>query len=209
MKGTRFNPPQEWNPNQVRDRKGNDVDVVFNRYFLGLSHLAQQVGQELSIDRVKHPKMIEIGSYMGESTLIFGSAINWDTIYCIDPLSGEEEMNSISGLDWVNVRSHFRENTKWFNVEHIENYSYNVVDKFEDNSINFIYIDGNHTYEDVKRDIELYAPKLKTFGMLGGHDYDENWDGVRKAVDEVITNDKALLKFDDNSWLIKKVNTIL
>ena len=45
--------------------------------------------------------------------------------------------------------------------------------------------------------------------MLGGHDYDENWEGVRKAVDEVITNDKALLKFDDNSWLIKKVNTIL
>ena len=89
----------------------------------------------------------------------------------------------------------------------IKDYSYNVVDQFEDNSFDFIYIDGAHDYESVKKDIELYAPKLKTFGILAGHDYEHTWPGVIKAVDEIVISPQQLIIMDDSSWMIKKINT--
>ena len=65
-------------------------------------------------------------------------------------------------LDWVDVEREFKLNTRYFdNIIHHRDFSYNVVNKFEDNSIDFIYIDADHTYESVKQDLELYLPKLK------------------------------------------------
>lgn len=42
---------------------------------------------------------------------------------------------------------------------------------FEDNSLDFVYIDANHAYEFVKQDIELWFPKVKKGGLVMGHDY--------------------------------------
>jgi len=42
---------------------------------------------------------------------------------------------------------------------------------FTDDSLDFVYIDANHKYEFVKEDIELWWPKVKSGGMLSGHDY--------------------------------------
>ena len=62
--------------------------------------------------------------------------------------------------------------------------------------LDFIYIDGNHSYEGVKTDIELYYPKLRKGGLLMGDDYhpepiqtlnfggEDMVFGVKKAVDE-------------------------
>ena len=48
---------------------------------------------------------------------------------------------------------------------------------FEDNSLDFVYIDANHAYEFVKEDIELWYPKVKSGGYVMGHDYLlMNWD---------------------------------
>ena len=79
-----------------------------------------------------------------------------------------------------------------------------------DNSLDFIYIDGNHFYEYVKKDIELYYPKLKSGGVMGGHDFTavrgpdiENAD-VPRAVIEFI--DKKGLELDGHPsdwWFIK------
>jgi len=59
-------------------------------------------------------------------------------------------------------------------------------DRFENDTFDWIYVDGNHDYEYVKRDLELYAPKIKAGGFICGHDYctlDEA-QGVMRAVDE-------------------------
>jgi len=42
---------------------------------------------------------------------------------------------------------------------------------FNDNSLDFVYIDANHSYEHVKRDIEIWYPKVKKGGVFAGHDY--------------------------------------
>ena len=37
--------------------------------------------------------------------------------------------------------------------------------------LDFVYIDGNHWYEFVKKDIDLFYPKVKSGGVIGGHDF--------------------------------------
>jgi hypothetical protein len=74
-----------------------------------------------------------------------------------------------------------------------------VVD-FEDASIDYIFIDGLHTYEQVLRDCINYYPKLKPGGLFSGHDYNAIVD-VRRAVDEFASSIGAEVKTGLNdSW---------
>jgi hypothetical protein len=66
---------------------------------------------------------------------------------------------------------------------------------FENNYFDWIYIDGNHLYDYVKKDLEYYYPKVKVGGFITGDDYTEGgwWKGgVKKAVDEFVN--KGLVK---------------
>jgi hypothetical protein len=42
---------------------------------------------------------------------------------------------------------------------------------FQDNSLDFVHIDANHSYESTKEDIELWYPKIKDGGIFSIHDY--------------------------------------
>ena len=67
---------------------------------------------------------------------------------------------------------------------------------FEDESLDFVYLDANHAYEAVRSDLEGWWPKVRVGGMLAGDDYgiiEEQWVdfghnkvrfGVKRAVDE-------------------------
>lgn len=64
-----------------------------------------------------------------------------------------------------------------------------------DESLDLCFIDGNHDYEYVKEDIELYLPKMKKGGLLCGHDY-ESWPDyghkgwkVKEAVEDCFGKD--------------------
>jgi len=60
---------------------------------------------------------------------------------------------------------------------------------FEDASLDWVYVDGNHLYEYVRTDLELFAPKVRPGGLLAGDDYGAaGWwdDGVRRAVDRFL-----------------------
>jgi hypothetical protein len=53
-------------------------------------------------------------------------------------------------------------------------YSYRVVPTFADRQFDFVYIDGNHTYEFVLRDLRDCAAKVKEDGLILGHDFFED-----------------------------------
>ena len=162
---------------------------------------------ELKTIKDKNTTMIEIGSYMGESTMLFASSQIFDKIYTIEPHEGHEIFNENHGYSWELVKQQFEINTRYFdNISLISDYSYNVVDTFEDNSIDFIYIDANHLYESVKQDLTLYYPKVKPGGYIGGHDYQKDWPGVVTAIHEIIGYPEKV--FDDGSWIKQKPKKI-
>jgi len=51
-------------------------------------------------------------------------------------------------------------------------------------AVDFVYIDGNHSFEFVKNDITLYYPLITNNGIIGGHDYTPFYDSVMRAVNE-------------------------
>ena len=76
----------------------------------------------------------------------------------------------------------------------IKGYSPEVCKDFQDNSVDFVYIDGLHDYDSVKADIEGWYPKVKTNGIISGHDYSErDWIGVVNAVKEFTTKNNLEL----------------
>lgn len=59
----------------------------------------------------------------------------------------------------------------------------------EDESLDFVFIDGMHTYEAVKEDIKAWLPKIKKGGILSGDDYrGKHAKKVQPAVDELLDN---------------------
>lgn len=79
----------------------------------------------------------------------------------------------------------------------IRKYSCDAARDFKDGSLDFVYIDADHTYEGVKADIESWYPKIRSGGIISGHDYEniENQGvstGVKKAVDDFVSLNKLL-----------------
>jgi len=62
-----------------------------------------------------------------------------------------------------------------------------------DEPLDFVYIDGNHSYSFVMADILNYYPLLRKGGVIGGHDYTPFHDlGVVRAVDEFVEQQETL-----------------
>lgn len=184
MSSLRFNPNPEWN------------NMWGNRFYLGLTQLMFDIYATLK-DK-PNLKMLEIGSYKGESTFMFASLGIFSEIHCIDPHEGKEESNLLFNETWDNVEKEFKLNTRHFNnITHYKEYSYNISDIFSDGYFDFIYIDGAHDYESVKKDIKLYTPKTKQ--LIGGHDYQKEWPGVVRAVNEAFQEPFKI--YPDDSWI--------
>jgi hypothetical protein len=56
-------------------------------------------------------------------------------------------------------------------IKIIKNFSSLASYQFTDNSVDWIYLDANHSYAAVKEDIKNWWPKIKKGGFLTGHDY--------------------------------------
>ena len=66
----------------------------------------------------------------------------------------------------------------------LRGYSYKLKHFFPNESVDFVYIDGEHSYEAVSKDIADWWPKISPGGILAGHDYNDNNPGSIRAVDE-------------------------
>ena len=74
--------------------------------------------------------------------------------------------------------------------------SWEMAEQVPDESLDFIFIDADHGYESVKKDILAWFPKVKKGGLISGHDI--NLPGVYQAVQELIQDSKAAGY--DNIW---------
>lgn len=82
--------------------------------------------------------------------------------------------------------------------------------KFNDESLDFVFIDASHKYQETKADILLWSRKLKYNCILSGHDYTspENPE-VKQAVDELVSKDilniEETLQGNGVWWFTKKI----
>lgn len=108
------------------------------------------------------------------------------------------------------VREKFKEEIAVEQVVMHRQLSEAATREFPDEYFDWIYIDGDHQYEFVKKDLEMFYPKVKTNGLIAGDDYDNaGWwqGGVKKAVDEFLTTGKVkLIKLKKNQFILQKIS---
>lgn len=144
---------------------------------------------------------LEIGGGFGGSvvcaylaTQASGSSVDFITIDSFVPSNGE---------NWS--KNDFLANTSWIPcLRLMECASDRAKDEVDDGSIDLLFVDGSHRYEQVRRDLENYWPKVKTGGVLLGHDYNTVHPGVMQAADEVFGKEKLTLLKNSSMWMVKK-----
>ncbi len=202
--------------------KHKEASGIINQHYMGLMEMLLYVydtykkGNEQR-ESYQNWVMLEIGSYMGESTQIFASSgLFRGGIVCVDKWSGDpvwekgDQRAPIHDwendlIDWDTVKNEFSRNTRFFPNVHeilpIRGDSHGDFTSFNpDLRFDFIYIDGDHTYDSVIKDIKKSLTLLKEGGIISGHDYDtEAWPEVVKAVNETIGEPDKV--FMDSSWI--------
>lgn len=145
-----------------------------------------------------HNVIVEIGSYLGRSTRALADNTP-GIVYAIDDWYGPRDVDWLKDESRVKILAEFTENMKGvegkvvvLNIDHGEA----AIPVTPD----MVFIDGDHEYENVKRDIEIWLPRLTHGGLICGHDADK--PGVRKAITEAFGS-WIRVSPDTNIWYVE------
>ena len=164
-------------------------------------------------------RMLEIGSYRGESTVIFSG--HFHHVTAVDPFGylnrysevddmAEENKSEGDATD-VQVKTSDESELIRFLVQHnvadilpnIDFHRLTSDDYFEvhpDTKFDFIYVDGDHRYSQQMRDYTNAMNSIEENGIIGGHDF--SWESTQKAIKDLGWQDKPILHFMDDSFLV-------
>lgn len=108
-------------------------------------------------------------------------------LFSIDPWKAYPEFRDYTDqnkLDNLNQEAKMR--LAPYNCQIIRNFSLEAVNDFADNSIDFVYIDGNHNFLNIAGDIIEWSKKVKPGGIISGHDYAKHGKHMNIHVKQVV-----------------------
>jgi hypothetical protein len=141
------------------------------------------------VSRVRGGRIVEVGCYLGGFTW-YGSQIardNYSEWRCVDHWAGSSDL---SASDWHDIYTGFLQNMRdarlddFLQVE--RSTSIEAAAGTPDASVDLVFIDGDHSYDQCRADIEAWRPKVKRGGAILGHDYGPDYPGVIRAVADVL-----------------------
>jgi cephalosporin hydroxylase len=177
-----------------------EVEALVNKYIEKYSSrkdsIASRPEQLIAIAKILEKlssytqMVVEIGTRKGQAAVFVGEVLRVlgkpNLVLSIDPFTRES--------DYFN----YVKNRKDTGLQHKCSV---LVGRSEDvaslicNDIGFLIVDGNHGYESVKRDLELYVPKVQSGGFIFIDDYFKDYPGVIKAAKEYFSNDNGHTQF--------------
>jgi inositol phosphorylceramide mannosyltransferase catalytic subunit len=163
--------------------------------------------------KIKKPKVCELGVFKGDFLEFIKDNIDFDILDGVDLFEGNLYSGDVDGNNpvycqlekqYIYLNNKYKDNT---NINLYKTYTQKYLSQIEDNKYDIIYIDADHSYEGVKRDIILSYKKIKNGGYIMGHDYEMNMNkahqyynfGTKRAVDEFCSeyNQKIIAKGND------------
>ena len=128
--------------------------------------------------------LVEIGSYLGVSANFIAAGIRDKApnakLYCVDPWKEDYMKKERS------TYKDFLENTKKFKkyIKPLKGTSAKVSKDFNE-KVDYLFIDGDHSYKGVKVDVDKWFSKLKKGAVVIFHDV--GWSkGVRRVIVEKV-----------------------
>ena len=203
--------------------------TIGNQYFIDIPEMVGSADLAKLFAELKFTKGVEIGTDQGEFAEVLLKTIPDLNLNCIDPWKAEAyekgyQPESNETQEFFDKRYEETENRlNRFDpmVNILRATSMEAVSVFEDNELDFVYIDGNHDFLNVTQDIHYWLKKVKPGGILSGHDYVNypfrKYNHVKKVVQAyarsyhllpvfAVMQDKHGLRRDRyRSWFIVKV----
>lgn len=143
---------------------------------------------------------VEVGVWKGRSAAFLAvEIINSSkkiTLDLVDTWEGSEEHLPLQYDLFEVFKKNIAPVEPYVNIKRMDSLS--AASTYEDRSLDFVFIDAAHDYENVKADILAWLPKVKSGGYLAGHDY-PTWPGVTQAVNEVIGAEN--IECGESCWL--------
>jgi tetratricopeptide (TPR) repeat protein len=162
-------------------------------------------------------KGVEIGVQEGMFSKTLRSTWKGEELYLIDRWKYDPDYKDIANVSdtkqkefYLSVVQKFSEDSS---VQILRKDSLTAANQFPDNYFDWIYIDADHSFDGCSKDLKAWYPKLRSGGILAGHDYlDGEYSagsfGVKSAVDNFIKNKKVKLFITDDapcrSWYFGK-----
>ena len=142
----------------------------------------------------------EIGVFEGTFSKLILETVNPQKFYLVDLFTGSmvsgdkngHNMKTISLDESYNyLTNHYKQDSR---VEIYKGKSEDFFNTISNNYLDFIYIDGDHSYEGAKIDLQNAFHKVKNGGLICGHDYTPRFQGVMDAVNEFVSHHNFELK---------------
>lgn len=157
-------------------------------------------------------KFVEVGTWKGKSACYMaveiinsGKDISFD---CVDTWAFiEDQKNCIPEQLFNNLFETFLKNIAPVKdkINIVKSISWDGANLYENESLDFVYIDAGHDYESIKKDINAWYPKVKKGGIISGHDYvDHSTCGVKRAVNEFFKDKHPIIE-DNHNWVVEKL----
>ena len=132
--------------------------------------LIQAMSQTSEIERAclaKHAAglrtAVEIGTFMGVAAAVIAKAMAVDgKLYCVDPYDGGEALMQIADR-------HLRRQGARSKVEFVRAYSQDALPHLP-GQVDFMFVDGDHSYDGLKRDWHIVLDRLRPGGVACFHD---------------------------------------
>jgi len=145
----------------------------------------------------------EIGSWLGCSTLVLAKAVlPYDgSVFAIDHWKGSLGAPTEKEAKNKDIYSIFKQNMiemeVWDIVHPLIMDSMIAAKIFKDRSLDLVFIDGDHRYNSVIRDILHWLPKLRNDGILSGHDcygyYSDYSEEIRDIINNLRNEERAVI----------------
>jgi len=158
------------------------------------------------VKKYDNATFVEVGCFEGGSTVYMAELIKRSgkniKFYAVDLFEKYKPTNGQVSPSYKKFKKNTSQFAKYITVLKMD--SLDASKLFADKSLDFVFLDADHTYKSVKRDIKCWLPKVK--GTFAGHDYAEStifkgvyFEGVSRAVN------KAGFDFyiDKSSWIKK------
>ena len=141
---------------------------------------------------VSAKRIVDVGTFLGGSAEMLCQGMPEDgKLFTIDNFEG-------CGLTKDRVPKetaarYARDRLSRFNADVIVGDSREVAASFDKKSADLVFLDGDHAYASIAREIADFRPLVRPGGILAGHDYGcERWPMVTRAVDELVPDRQVL-----------------
>ena len=123
----------------------------------------------------------EVGVFTGKNARMMLDIIPDLKLYLVEPYGKHPKAKPLRfPLDYKKISSDAFRRLDGLNVKWLFGFSENIFSAVEDDSLDFVYIDGNHEYNFVMLDIILWTRKVRSGGVVSGHDF--GLGGVKPAL---------------------------